>query len=346
MAYGFDRDDLWRKLTEFQSLGAAPAQERYSRTRKAEFTLAYEAPLDESVIRSVCYRPLDTRQLYNRRGYVDWPRPKLQQVWGDAGNLALFALPNGTASGPAIWCHGQLPDRHAFRGSYGGYAFPLYDNRPGQDPINLKPELIAALGDAYGSPVTPESVFDTILALLSATSYTTRFAEDLEDVFPHVPFPAVRAEFDAAAALGAEIRAVETFARPPEARFMKGLAVYQTPATGPLAHVEYDEGVIRLCADGSGLISDIPEPVWSFVVSGYRLLPRWLAAREGVEIGDKFVPDLRDVAGRIAELIDLFGAADSILARTLNDPLSREALGMAPAPATGAVPETQAASDD
>jgi hypothetical protein len=40
------------------------------------------------------------------------------------------------------------------------------------------------------------------------------------------------------------------------------------------------------------------------------------------------VPELRDVAGRIAELIDLFASADSILVRTLDDPLSRAALGL------------------
>jgi len=62
-------------------------------------------------------------------------------------------------------------------------------------------------------------------------------------------------------------------------------------------------------------------------VSGYRLLPRWLAAREGLAIGPAFIPELRDVAARIAELIDLFEAADSILAATLGDSLTRAALG-------------------
>ncbi|HEY7901114.1 MAG TPA: hypothetical protein VIC25_08015 [Caulobacteraceae bacterium] len=82
------------------------------------------------------------------------------------------------------------------------------------------------------------------------------------------------------------------------------------------------------CADGTGHISNIPAPVWEFAVSGYRLLPRWLAAREGQAIGPTLIPELRDVAARIAELIDLFAAADTILARTLDQPLSRAALGV------------------
>ena len=73
---------------------------------------------------------------------------------------------------------------------------------------------------------------------------------------------------------------------------------------------------------------NIPAVIWEFAVSGYRLLPRWLAAREGMTIGPTFIPELRDVAARIAELIDLFDAADSILDRTLDDSLSRAALAL------------------
>jgi len=88
-----------------------------------------------------------------------------------------------------VWCHGLLPDYHSFRGSYGGYTFALHDRRPGHGAYNLRPELVASLSAAYGEAITAEDVFDAILCLLSATSFTLRFAEDLEDVFPHVPFP-------------------------------------------------------------------------------------------------------------------------------------------------------------
>lgn len=133
--------------------------------------------------------------------FVDRPRPDLQNVWG-AQNCALYAMPSATGAGPAVWCHGLLPDYHAFRGSYGGYAFPLRDNRAGHGPYNVSPSLLAGLAANYGAPVNAEDAFDAILALLSATSYTLRFAEDLEDVFPHVPFPSNHTLFLEAAALG------------------------------------------------------------------------------------------------------------------------------------------------
>ena len=75
------------------------------------------------------YRPLDRRWFFNDLSMLDRPGPMLQRVWGP-NNISLYALPSGTGAGPALWCHGLLPDYHAFRGSYGGYAFPLHDRRP------------------------------------------------------------------------------------------------------------------------------------------------------------------------------------------------------------------------
>lgn len=305
----FDKDQLQRSAIAVVSMQADPT---------------YRA--DQATFFS--YRPLDRRWFYNDPRLLDRRGPEMQRVWG-ADNVGLYALASGTGEGPSVWCHGLLPDYHAFRGSYGGYAFPLYDRRPGHGPFNLRPDLIAALEDAYGGPVDPVAVFDVILCLLSATSYTTRFAEDLEDVFPHIPFPARRDLFDAAAAVGTEIRAVETFARPPGDAFLKGVALATTAPTGKLGAITWDDGAITLCADGSGRIAPIPQAVWDFAVSGYRVLPRWLAAREGMEIGDDFIPTLRDLVGRIGELIDLFVAADSLLVQTLDDPLSRDSLTFA-----------------
>lgn len=324
--YSTDVRVLADRMKEFLAAADVAAAQMFHSSRDVQWPQAKAIAFSDGYIKKVSYRPLDRRYLYNHKRYGDYLRWDLQNAWGDE-NVGLYAMPGGTGAGPAVWCHGLLPDYHAFRGSYGGYAFPLYDRRAGHGPYNLRGDLVAALGAAYGGAVMPEMVFDAILCLLSARSYTTRFAGDLEDVFPHIPFPAARAVFDDAASVGAEIRAVETFARPPGAAFLHGLARSETAPAGPLAPVEWVDGEIRLCADGSGQISNIPLPVWEFAVSGYRLLPRWLEARVGLAIGPTFIPELRDVAARVAELIDLFEQADSILKSTLSDAMSRAALG-------------------
>ena len=234
-------------------------------------------------MRAAAYRPLDTRFLYNQRAYGDFLRPELQEVWGNA-NVCLYAMPSATGAGPAVWCHGLLPDYHAFRGSYGGYAFPLYDRRRGPEATNVSPVLVDALSDAYGTPVTPPQVFDAMLCLLSAASYTRRFAEDLEDA--------------------------------------------------PLVAVDWRDGTLALCGGDAGSVTGIPRQVWDFAVSGYRVLPRWLEGRIGLPADLALVRELRDVAARIAELIELFARADTILDETLGRTLTLSELGFAVVEAT------------
>ena len=99
---------------------------------------------------------------------------------------------------------------------------------------------------------------------------------------------------------------------------------------GAVATIEYADGAITLCGDGTGRITGLPQAVWDFSVSGYRLLPRWLEARIGIPADLALVRELRDICGRIAELIDLFAQADMVLAATLQETLTREALGFGP----------------
>ena len=127
-------------------------------------------------------------------------------------------MPFGTGAGPAVWCHAMLPDYHAFSGR-GGYAFPLFDRRPEVNDSNISAALVEGISAAYGEHMHAVDLFDAILCLLSATSYSLRFAEDLEDVFPHVPFPAQRATFEDAVRVGRAIRGVESFAREPSERY-------------------------------------------------------------------------------------------------------------------------------
>lgn len=333
--YGVSRALLGERIRAFVALDredrATPdiAAAMFHDSRDRKWAAAHAVPFDEGLIQPASYRPLDNRYLYNHRAYGDFLRPDLQAAWGPA-NVGIYCLKSNTGAGPGVWCHGLLPDYHSIKGSNGGYAFPLYDRRLGPEATNLSRVLLAHLAEAYGRPVAAQDLFDAILALLSATSYTVRFAEDLEDVFPHIPFPADHDVLMRAVAVGREIRAVETFARPPEARFRP--TAFCRLVTEPLGDdlvgpVTWRDGEIVLCPEGRGRITGIPESVWSFAVSGYRVLPRWIEGRRGLPADRAFLLELRDVAARIAELIHRFDEADLVLEETLANTLTREELG-------------------
>ncbi len=338
--YSPDKHVLSARIAAFLILEDDAARVKFHDSRDRKWVGAAAVEHDENNIIPVSYRPLDCRFLYNHRAYGDFLRPELQSAWG-AENVGLYCLKSNTSAGPGVWCHGLLPDYHAIKGSNGGYAFPRHDRRIGPEASNISPVLIASLGEAYGQPVSAEDVFDAILALLSATSYTRLYAEDLEDVFPHVPFPATYAVFQRAVEIGREIRAVESFAREPA-------AAYRPPAfcriasepTGVVAAVTYRDGSIALCDDGSGLITGIPPAVWDFSVSGYYVLRRWIDGRKGLPANLALMREFRDVAARIAELIHWFDSADLVLDDTLAHTLTREELGF-PAP-----PQEDAEADD
>jgi predicted helicase len=325
--YSFSHTALQERIAEFLAAPDDRARVMFHDSRDRKWVGARAIPFDGNRIVHAGYRPLDNRYLYNHAAYGDFLRPELQSVWG-ANNVALYAMPFATGAGPAVWCHGLLPDYHAFSGR-GGYAFLLRDNRPGRGPFNISPALLAGLAANYGAPVSAEDAFDAMLALLSATSYTLSFAEGLEDVFPHVPFPSDHALFLAAAELGREIRAVESFGRPPGANFLtRAVARVETEATETLHASDWTDGELFLCANQTGRVSGISDAIWSFSVSGYRLLPRWLAARQGLAVDHALISAMRDVVGRIAELIDLFARADRLLDQILPATLTKNALGL------------------
>jgi predicted helicase len=328
IVYGVSRQNLERQVRGILTLEGEARDKAFNSTPMKPAHRAQAVGWIEESVRLSGYRPLDRRWHYSHDAWNDRSRPDLRLVWG-ANNVCLFSLPNGTNAGAAVWCFGDYPDRHAFRGSYGGYAFPLYDRRPNVNAPNIRSPLIESLSAAYGEAVVAEDVFDAILSLLSATSYSLRFAEDLEDVFPRVPFPARQEHFRDAVRIGRQIRALENFTRQPGATYRQPDFVrVVTKPRGAVAPVEYADGAITLCGDGTGRITGLPQAVWNFSVSGYRLVPRWLEARVGLPADLALVRELRDICGRIAELIDLFAEADIVLKATLQETLSREGLGL------------------
>jgi hypothetical protein len=293
------------------------------------------ADFDPTKAKLYVFRTFDLRWLYNDLSLLQRPGPELQRAWGDR-NLGLQTLKSGTGEGPATWCNALLPDYDSFN-ARGGYAFPLYDRREGPDAHNLNPALVAALAEAYGAAQTPENIFDAILCLLSARSYTQRFAEDLEDTFPHIPFPADPAVFARAVAVGREIRVLEAFQRDPANAYAPRnfcLIVCQPDDGTVIAEIGYADGTLSLWKEDNVAVpafTGLPQAVWDFSVSGYRVLPRWIEGRWGLPVTLALMRELRDVAARINELIHWFDQADIVLNATLGDTLTREELGF-PAP--------------
>jgi hypothetical protein len=80
--------------------------------------------------------------------------------------------------------------------------------------------------------------------------------------------------------------------------------------------------------DQSLRLAGVSRRAFEFAVSGYCVLYRWLAARNGEAIDAALQRGILDIAGRIEELLHWFDAADAVLERALVRPLTRAALGL------------------
>ena len=325
VVYDFSRASLVQKIDRFVVGPLNEIETAFNPTELKPLAAARAVGRVDTFLKEVGYRPFDTRHHYQHPAWNDRlrTRAELQSTWGNS-NLCLYALPSRTGDGPAVWCHALLPDYHAFRGSTGGYAFLLYDRRPMSHPVNLTPRILERLEATHGTTSAPLEVFDAILCLLSARSYTVRFAADLEGNFPHVPFPRDQTVMAKAIELGARFRALQTFASP--ANLIHNCAVIATApgAVTTLANdIAYVGGAIILGSDGTARVEGIPATIWDFSVSGYALLPRWLDHRKGQRVDAAMLDAIRDLVARIGHLIALMTEADAILISALVNPLTR-----------------------
>src|SRR5208282_4634475 len=58
-----------------------------------------------------------------------------------------------------------------------------------------------------------------------------------------------------------------------------------------------NEGELFLCANRTGRVTGVSAAVWDFSVSGYRLLFRWLDARQGLAVDHALITGFRDIVG-------------------------------------------------
>ncbi len=78
--------------------------------------------------------------------------------------------------------------------------------------------------------------------------------------------------------------------------------------------------------DWSFVISGVSETAWSFSVSGYPILHRWLRARNGQRVDAALQREILDVVARIEELLHLFREADPLLEQAVRMSISRKQL--------------------
>jgi hypothetical protein len=194
----------------------------------------------------------------------------------------------------------HVPDLDCFSNRGGRDVVPLWQDAAATEP-NVAPGLLDRLAEAYGVAVPPEDLFAYAYALLASPVYARRFAEELAEPGPRLPLTRNGRLFHRAAGLGRRLVCLHTWGE----RFLPegegpgeippGRARCVRPIPGsPDRFPEtcsYDAGRETLRV-GDGAIAPVAPEVWSFTVSGFRVVRSWLAYR------------MKDGAGRRSSPLD------------------------------------------
>ena len=280
-------------------------------------------------------------------------------------------------SGPAVTFAGLIPDRHHYKGSFGGYAYPLWRDRAATQP-NVSPEIMGHLADVWAHPITTEDVMAYLAAIMAHPAFTVRFTADLVRPGLRLPLTADAKLFAEAVTLGREIVWLHchgerlydpSVGRPKQApRLPKDQAPY-IPAKGafpsapePLPDsMDYDAATRRLRI-GKGYVENVTPEMWNYEVSGKQVVWHWFSYRKRDRtkpiIGDRRPPspldqvqpdhwlpeyttDLLDLLNVLGRLVTLEPKQADLLERICAGPLlSRDELEKA-----GVLPKTDEDAD-
>jgi hypothetical protein len=293
---GETREVLERR---WRALVGAPASERAalfweSRDRKIHWSGSPLAALDAGaapppVVR-YGYRSFDRRWLLLDPRLGDYLRPRLWRAHSERQLYLTSLLTKPLGPGPAATVTAQVPDLDHFSNRGGRDVIPLWLDAAASEP-NVAPGLLERLSGAYGFPVAPEDLFAYAYALLATPSYADRFAQEIlgpAEPGPRLPLTRDPRLFRRAAGLGRRLVFLHTWGERfpavgegpgeiPSGRARLVRPIPGSPERFPETFsYDSDRETLRV---GDGEIAQVAPEIWSFSVSGFRVVRSWLAHR-------------------------------------------------------------------
>lgn len=311
------------------------------------------------------YRPFDRQWTFEDPRLANLERPAL---WRSRSSKQLFLIGMLTrtfGSGPALVASANVPDMHAFQGSYGGKdVIPLYRDAAATTP-NVTSGLLDVLSNAFGSAVTPEDLAAYVFAVTSHQGYRSKFATQLESPGIRVPMSADASLFFGAAAIGKRLLCLQTFGE----RFVAAGAPHAISRDHSIEWLEPVDQLpdgpdnldfnpsTRTLVVGTGVIGGVLPAVWEYTVSGFPVVQRWFQARTRSGVGraasaratpldrvrpttwaDEWNDEALELLTVVTETLQTAPTQQELLESILNGPLFSVDELPAPTPGSRAVP--------
>lgn len=261
------------------------------------------------------FRTLDRQWVLPDARVGDFLRPTLWRSHGPSQTYLTSFLTEVAGLGPAAVASSDVPDRHIFRGSFGGkHVIPLWRDADATQP-NVTGGLLDRLAAAHGRTVSPEDLFAYAYGVLAQPSYVEKFWDELELPPPRLPITKDADLFGRVADHGRRLLYLHTYGerfRGPRddgsvprgaARCTKGVP----PDEYPEGH-RYDP-VAQTLHVGQGEFAPVSPEVYGYSVSGLQVVKSWLDYRKKDRAGrsssplDDIRPERWEFEGELLELL-------------------------------------------
>lgn len=255
-------------------------------------------------IKSIAYRPFDSRKILYRPDMVDWGRFDSMRHMLGKPNVALAVCRQGVGGGWANVLLSELIGDDSFvsnRSKERGYFCPLYlpPDEGSLDQtvcVNLEPKLYAKIRAAAGlsgpSPAPDGTdafrratgdarphevqVFDYIYGALHCPAYRETYREFLKVDFPRVPFPQSPDVFGRVSEQGEVLRRLHLME---EAAIGETPYVFDGEGNNVVDQPRFDGGKVWINATQG--FAGVPDVAWTFQIGGYQPAQKWLKDRKG-----------------------------------------------------------------
>lgn len=260
-------------------------------------------------------------RLLDRLGPALWRAHSDKQIYLSSS----FALPLGF--GPALTSSTLISDLHHFSGRGSKDVLPLFRTADASQ-ANILPGLLEVLSVSYQRPVSPDDFLTYVCGVLAQPAFTAYFAEELESRELRVRITFDGGLFEHVRAAGAHLLWLHTYGERfvPEGK-LRGhvpngqarctVAVPGDPVGYPESFAYNDE--TRTLYVGAGEFAPVEPELYSFEVSGLKVVESWLKYRMKKGAGKKSSPldDIRPTHWTrqfTTELLDLLWVLEATLA--------------------------------
>ena len=297
-AEGEGRKNLFKDSPTGRKAHDAPTQLPPSQTKLIPI-LSLEKDDRAPDLARYAYRSFDRQFLLCDARLLDRPGPALWNARSDKQVYVTSLFSQALGSGPALTSSALIPDLDHFRGSYGAKAvIPLYRTATASQ-ANILPGLLEMLGAAYQRAVTPEDFLAYVYGILAQPAFTGRFVKELESRDLRVPITRDAELFESVRAAGAHLLWLHTYGE----RFVpEGKPRDQVPGGEAKCTVavpgdtdsypetfSYNDETATLHV-GAGEFAPVVPELFSFEVSGLKVVQSWLNYRMKKGAGRKSSP--------------------------------------------------------